>query len=315
MVAMIDRCAHRWASLSMGRLEGDTLRCMYHGVRFGPDGRCVEVPEQTATPAALTVRTYPVAERHKWVWVWPGDPALADPASIPDVDYLDDDEGRRHRFGQIDYEAHRMGICDNLLDLSHVAFLHENTLAGGATQTDFKAKIVEIERGVRVSYWKKGGAAGTASRRPDGALTDVFNSYDLVVPGIFKLRTRAYPAGTADALDEGTPPDDLPALLDDFSGQAVTPMTERTSRYFFSFGSRSDTGEGRLNGIWSVVGTAFDEDRRMIEAQQRTIDRFPGEKMVGIAADRGVALFRRTVERLKAQERAVAAPPSVAAAE
>ena len=314
LAALLDRCPHRWAPLSMGRVEGNGLRCMYHGIRFGGDGQCLEVPEQKGAPAALTVRSYPVVERHHWAWVWTGEPAAADPALISDMSAYLAVDGMRQRFGSLDYAANYLGICDNLLDLSHVAFLHENTLAGGATQTDFKARVVEIEDGVRVSYWKKGGAAGSASRRPDGALTDVFNSYDFVLPGIFKLRSRAFPAGTADHLDEGVPPEDLPALLDDRSGQAVTPTGAGTSRYFYSFGQRGDVPESRLDGIWSVVGAAFEEDRRMIEAQQRMIDDCPGERMVGIAADRGVALFRRIVERALDREQADCIAPDRAAA-
>ena len=315
IAALLDRCPHRFAPLSMGRLEGDTLRCMYHGIRFGSDGGCVEVPEQTATPAALQVRSFPVVERHGFVWIWPGEASLADTDVVPEVPYLEDDVGYRHKFGRIDYDANYLAVCDNLLDLSHVAFLHENTLAGGATQTSFKSKVIEIPRGVRVSYWKRGGAAGAASRRTDGALTDVFNTYDFVVPGIFKLRSRAYPDGTADLLDDGIPPDGMAPLLDDVSGQAVTPMTGRRSRYFFSFGQRADTGAPRLDGIWSVVGKAFEEDRRMIEAQQRMVEAFPGDRMVGIAADKGVALFRRIVDRLIEQESRTRAAPAAVTAE
>ena len=315
MAAMRDRCPHRWAPLSLGRVEGDSLRCMYHGVRFDGNGRCVEVPEQKGTPAALSVRTYPIVERHRWVWVWTGDPSLADPSLITDVSYMDDDAGRRHRFASLDYAANHMGICDNLLDLSHVSFLHENTLAAAATKIEFKAKIAEIENGVRVSYWKKGSASGAMSRTADGTLTDVFNNYDFVVPGIFKFRSRAYPGGTADALEEGAAPDDMPALLDDVSAQAVTPMTEGSTRYFYSFGQRSDTSPERLDGMWSVVAAAFEEDRRMIEAQQRMIERFPGDSMIGIAADRSLVLFRRIVERLKLREQATQSDGRLVAAE
>jgi Phenylpropionate dioxygenase and related ring-hydroxylating dioxygenases, large terminal subunit len=73
LIALEDRCPHRWAPLSLGRIEDDTIRCMYHGVRFASNGRCIEVPGQTSAPGSLKARIYPVVEQHKWAWVWMGD--------------------------------------------------------------------------------------------------------------------------------------------------------------------------------------------------------------------------------------------------
>jgi nitrite reductase/ring-hydroxylating ferredoxin subunit len=85
VVAMEDRCCHRLAPLSLGRREGDDLRCMYHGLKFGPDGRCNEIPGQTTIPAKAVVRGYPVVERGSWVWVWMGEAARADVSQIPET--------------------------------------------------------------------------------------------------------------------------------------------------------------------------------------------------------------------------------------
>src|SRR5271156_4921817 len=68
-----DRCCHRFAPLSMGRREGDDLRCMYHGLKFAADGRCVEIPGQALIPPKAAVRSYPVAERGNWIWLWLGE--------------------------------------------------------------------------------------------------------------------------------------------------------------------------------------------------------------------------------------------------
>src|SRR5690606_28290292 len=77
-VAMNNKCPHRHAPLSMGRKEGDSLRCMYHGLRFDPTGACVEIPGQERIPPSTCVRTYPMVQKHRWIWIWMGDPALAD---------------------------------------------------------------------------------------------------------------------------------------------------------------------------------------------------------------------------------------------
>jgi vanillate O-demethylase monooxygenase subunit len=81
LVALEDRCVHRMAPLSLGRCEGDRLRCMYHGLLFDPDGRVVEIPGQDLIPAQARVKSYPTVDRHDWIWIWMGDADAADPAT------------------------------------------------------------------------------------------------------------------------------------------------------------------------------------------------------------------------------------------
>ena len=79
MVALDDRCCHRAAPLSMGRIEGDDIRCMYHGMKFAADGKCIQIPGQDIIPAKLGVRSYPVVERYNMIFIWTGDAEKADP--------------------------------------------------------------------------------------------------------------------------------------------------------------------------------------------------------------------------------------------
>ena len=88
--AFEDRCPHRRLPLSMGKVIGDALQCHYHGLRFDGSGKCVRVPGQDHIPQNARVRTYPVIERYRWIWIWMGDPALADPAQICDFHWLAD---------------------------------------------------------------------------------------------------------------------------------------------------------------------------------------------------------------------------------
>ena len=96
--ALEDACRHRLLPLSMGRLEGDEVVCGYHGLVFNAAGRCTHMPSQETLNPSACVRSYPVRQKHRLVWVWPGDPALADEASIPDLHWNDDpgwtDDGR-----------------------------------------------------------------------------------------------------------------------------------------------------------------------------------------------------------------------------
>ncbi len=128
-VAMNNKCPHRHAPLSMGRKQGDTLRCMYHGLVFDPTGQCVEIPGQTTIPAGTCVRTYPVVQRHRWIWIWMGEPELADVSLIPDTPAQTDTRWRMLP-GYKNFAADYLLISDNLLDFSHLSYVHERTLGG-----------------------------------------------------------------------------------------------------------------------------------------------------------------------------------------
>ena len=94
VVALEDRCCHRHAQLSKGRVRGDRIECAYHGLQFDPTGACVHIPSQDSIPASARVRSYPVAEKHHWIWIWMGDPEKADPALIPDFGVMSDPNWR-----------------------------------------------------------------------------------------------------------------------------------------------------------------------------------------------------------------------------
>jgi phenylpropionate dioxygenase-like ring-hydroxylating dioxygenase large terminal subunit len=88
------------------------------------DGACVFNPFGRELPPQARVATRPLVERHGALWFWPGDENLADPATIPDFGFIDDDrDARDHLLMDVNYEL----IADNLLDLSHAEFLHVET--------------------------------------------------------------------------------------------------------------------------------------------------------------------------------------------
>src|SRR5688500_204355 len=154
VVALHDRCPHRGALLSKGRREGDSVRCMYHGIRYDATGRCTQIPGQDMIPPKLRVRSYPVVERNHLVWIWMGDPARADEAQIVDFPYLSDPQWKGIP-DYIHYDANYLLIMDNLSDFGHLAFVHTKTL-GGSEEYAFVTKPVAIERlprGFRVERW------------------------------------------------------------------------------------------------------------------------------------------------------------------
>jgi vanillate O-demethylase monooxygenase subunit len=126
-VALHGRCPHRLYPLASSTREGDAVRCAYHGFAFGADGRCVDIPTQPHIPASMQVRRYPTHEAHGWVWIWMGDPALADVANVPAPTCLG--TGWEVVHGRYMHLAARYTLLiDNLFDLSHVAFLHASLL-------------------------------------------------------------------------------------------------------------------------------------------------------------------------------------------
>jgi vanillate O-demethylase monooxygenase subunit len=152
LVAMEDRCCHRFAPLSKGRLEGDDVRCMYHGLKFDRTGQCIEIPGQDMIPRTARVKAYPAVEKHSWIWVWMGDPAKADQGLIPPAVGFED-PGWTLRSGHMDYEANYLLINDNLTDFTHLSYVHRNSF--GATEAFARTRptVERLERGVRIWRW------------------------------------------------------------------------------------------------------------------------------------------------------------------
>jgi phenylpropionate dioxygenase-like ring-hydroxylating dioxygenase large terminal subunit len=119
-IALEDRCAHRRLPLSMGRLDGDRVECAYHGLVYDHSGACIKIPGQASVPQGARVRAYPVLDRHTYLWIWMGNPKLADPALIPDYSAIDTAGERTSRI-RLHLRCNYLLTVDNLLDLSHLA--------------------------------------------------------------------------------------------------------------------------------------------------------------------------------------------------
>jgi vanillate O-demethylase monooxygenase subunit len=298
-VALEDRCCHRQAPLSLGRKERDGVQCGYHGLRFDSSGACVEIPGQQIIPPHARVRAYPVVERHSWIWVWMGDPTLADQSLIPPAVGLDDPKWVL-REGVIDYDADYLLIGDNLCDFSHLSFVHAATFGQGNLGHLWAAQhptITRLDRGIRVQRWIAGSTQPVYTNS-DG-LSDMWSSYDFLAPAVLLMKSLTYPAGTAAACDFKEPTGE--PLATNFTSQAVTPMTERTSRYYFSFGPAApEPFPGLADSMFKLTEAAFAEDKRMIEAQQRNWKE--GLRTIGIQHDRGPTMMRQVLGKLAKAE-------------
>ena len=125
-VALSDRCAHRAYPLSLGALEGDTLVCGYHGFRFNTEGDCIEVPSAAKCPKGIGVARYAVLERGPLVWIWMGDPDQADESRLPEQEWLSAPDWEKSS-GYFDLQSNYVSMHENLLDLTHLSYLHANT--------------------------------------------------------------------------------------------------------------------------------------------------------------------------------------------
>ncbi|MBB5393786.1 MULTISPECIES: aromatic ring-hydroxylating dioxygenase subunit alpha [unclassified Herbaspirillum] len=128
-VIMQNRCPHRNFPLSKGRLDGDKVVCGYHGMNFDPKGNCVFMPSMAKAPTHVTIASYPVIEQGPLVWVWMGDPAKADPASVPQTPWLSAPDWKTVS-GQFHVGTNYVAMHENLLDQTHFPILHSSTGIG-----------------------------------------------------------------------------------------------------------------------------------------------------------------------------------------
>lgn len=318
IVAFEDRCVHRAAALSQGRCEGPHLRCMYHGLLFDETGAAIEIPGQDVVPPQARVQAYPTAARFGWVWVWMGEPALVDVSKLPALfEGVDlDDYGMASGF--LDFAADAQLISDNLLDFSHLPFVHAESFQAPLDWAKSTMSMNVLDRGVRFERWLEDQPGNTFFMEAlHGAPCDEWMGYDYLVPGVLIMWVAAFPLGTARASDYGRPDFSLANARVQTNVQAITPVSPRLSRYYFATGLHRTRGGGTDPSLvqqnFEVTLQAFNEDKRIIEGQQENVSRAPDRAFLPTIHDKGVTLYTRLKSRLIAEEKNIAIEPQVAA--
>lgn len=303
-VALEDICPHRFLPLSMGELQSDTdtLRCGYHGLTFDSGGRCVRVPGQERIPPMARVRTYPAAENMGLVWVWMGDPALADERQIFDLAQY-----HRHDWGvgygdALRVKASYLSLADNLCDPAHVSFVHKTTL-GSPAGADVPVKSERHGHTVLTYRW-------TLDSPPVGFFrvfgdfpghVDRWQYYYLHAPA-----TAIIDFGSANA-GSGALQGDRSQAIQVFSCHFLTPETATTTVDYWlhvrNFAPDDDSVGERISEQFRI---AFAEDKRVLEAIQEQERRFPDRRPVYIASDAGSARLRQVIQELLDAESSVA---------
>ena len=299
-VALEDRCCHRHAPLSKVRLEGSDVRCMYHGLKFAPTGECIEIPGEARVPKQMKVQTFPLVEKDKLLWIWLGDAALADAGEIVDLPYLDSPDWR-YTEGFIHYDANYQLIADNLLDFTHLAYVHEKTFG-----TDLAGQLrpeVEITAfGIRINHVWNNDTPPPMIKMAGGfsGMIDRWNLCDWHVRGNILLME----AGSMQPGMGGHTSDRAGAI--EFRHVSIqTPETENTANYFFVHSHNFALDDDQISdGIFDTVCVAFEEDRDIIEAQQRIIDLDPSRPMIAAPFDGPLIHIRSKIDEIIEQEQA-----------
>jgi phenylpropionate dioxygenase-like ring-hydroxylating dioxygenase large terminal subunit len=300
LAAIEDRCCHRGAPLSKGRREEDCLRCGYHGLKFDAQGMCVEAPGIAIIPEKARVKTYPVVLQHRWIFVWMGDPKKADPALLPD-NFSNDHPDWENKPGYLHYDTPYLLICDNLLDFSHLSYVHEKTLGGSPMIAQAIPKIEKTfdphgsQNGIRVSRHVPNVPAPPFYQRFRSFTEplDRWFIYDFVLPGTLLMQSGGRPVSDAK--------ENLSRAVQLHSCQSLTPETTTSTHYFFQQShKRSGLGATEATAITesiysSLVG-AFNEDRDMISAQHKNLLLNPEAPMLPLAMDSALTQFRRLVD-------------------
>jgi vanillate O-demethylase monooxygenase subunit len=296
-----DACWHRLLPLSKGRLNGDEVTCGYHGLVFNADGRCTRMPSQETINPSACVRSFPVVEKHRFVWVWPGEAALADPALVPDMHWNDDPawagDGKMIRVN-CDYRL----VLDNLMDLTHEAFVHGSSI-GQAALAEAPFVAIHGDRTATVTRWMENIEAppfwAGQIRRGIGyeGQVDRWQIIRFEAPATISIDVGVARAGT------GARQGDRSQGVNGFVLNTITPETDKTCLYFWAFARNYSLHDQRLtHELREGVATIFREDELILEAQQHAIDDHPGYSFYNLNIDAGSMWMRRLIDKMIAQE-------------
>ena len=303
-VGLEDRCCHRHAPLSPGRLIGDVIECPYHGLRFDADGNCTHVPGSASIPAKARVRKYPLSERYGFVWAWTGNPELADPALMPDWRWAEDAEWSSIA-GSFRIGCNFMVSMDNLMDLSHIGYVHKTTI--GTASDGERAEIETIANPDRVTVrrWLEKQPPPPSYRRSLGRDTPVDRWQIIEFRPPCYVRTfkglgenvRGKPGYDFDSADSDPPEG---ALAISRGNTCITPETESSCHYFTVHCHYRQFDKQALAAIWDSTVETLKQDIEILELTQKNMELAPDASMVYIQVDEGVEKARQ-VARMSAR--------------
>jgi phenylpropionate dioxygenase-like ring-hydroxylating dioxygenase large terminal subunit len=300
VVALKDRCPHRSFPLSASTVDGDDIVCRYHGIRYGPDGSCKQVPTQDHAPKAMRVPAFLVVETAPVVWIWMGDAELGARTPLPDAAWMLDDYGWATSRGYMHLNASYVFLHENLLDLSHLSFLHANSFG----TPDYASAPFEVEA----------TEAGIEVRRtvaPTRLPPIYADPLDMVGKDAARIVTSTYVAPglsiSAVLLRDLTKPE---AAREDHhirTAQLVTPCDADNVHYHFIVARDFVREDAQVSDfILASLLQAFEEDAFALEGLARNRREDPDQdfREMSVASDKAGVMLRRRLYKQAMAERA-----------
>ncbi|MDF8332176.1 aromatic ring-hydroxylating dioxygenase subunit alpha [Novosphingobium cyanobacteriorum] len=299
-VALANRCPHRFVPLSMGKLcdGGAAIECAYHGLRFDSRGQCVQNP-QGEVPKGAGVRSFPATERFSAIWIWFGDPALADPALVPEIAFLEP-ETWAVGTGVTEVACHYELESDNIMDLSHIEFLHpmfsSEAVRAGAIECRQDGETVWSRRMIYNDDPPE--FIRQAFNIPAGKRVDRWLDARWNAPAVIALWTGG--------VESGRPREDG---IDWCSAHLFTPISENRTMYFWALAfprSMENAEEMALQGREALRYPFEHEDAPIIEAAHANMggEDFWALRPLILPGDGGAVRARRLLKSMIAREQA-----------
>lgn len=293
LVAMRDACPHRMLPLSKGLRDGDSIRCRYHGLKLGPDGCAEEMPLVTEkVNRRICAEIFPVAEKHRFVWVWIGEKEKADPDLIPDL-WPCSANGWEFDGGYAPVKADYRLMIDNLMDLTHETHVH----SGSIGQPELMEAPINCEVKddmVFVSRWMPGIEAPPFWR---GALqksgpVDRWQICQFLLPAAVMIDVGVAPVAAGSTLAEHD--GGVRGFVIDF----MTPETEKSMHYFWGMSRNFDIDDAGFTARFKQQQAGvFAQDVEVLEAQQKSIEANPDMKLNAYSIDQGGVRARQIIDR------------------
>ena len=299
IVAFLDVCPHRKLPLSEGRLTGDAIECGYHGLTFDCSGKCIRVPGQDDVPSSLqVVKVFPTEERMNMVWIWMGDPELANTDDIYDLPQYHDSRWSVAHGDGLHYHSNYLLLADNLCDPSHVSFVHKSTLGNEGSEdipieTRWEDNCVITHRWINDSepiplFKKFGGFSGNVDR---------WHYYYYYAPNIAIIDFGSADAGTGAHTGGGS------NRIQIFACHFMTPVNEEeTIDYWLHVKNFVPDSPEIDKAMSDQFRIAFAEDKHILEHCQREEMAGHEWRPIRLAIDKGPNRMRKIVRDLIALE-------------
>ncbi|MEZ5897178.1 MAG: aromatic ring-hydroxylating dioxygenase subunit alpha [Parvularculaceae bacterium] len=299
-VVLDDRCAHRRFPLSKGRLKGDRIECGYHGYTYEKSGQCIWAPgtpveQELKKGLPFGVRSYPCAERGGWLWVWMGDPTRADPCEIP----LPDIGGNCavKLYGYKLNPANYMLLIENLLDLTHVHFLHgasDLTYAAGSLPREAPSPVNGVSWMKEIPQTETGLLGSMCGDDPERLVRMAEDS------------TQYGPSLNIGRQSRSPLPGDIEKCkLEKFVvAHALTPLDHRNTHQFFMLCYSDPLVIDPQLVLKQTENVVFEQDAEAVLFMQRFIDEDnrPGRVEFNMACDRFGMAMRKILRVMKERE-------------